>query len=167
MIARVAFLVLLLAGAAAAGFLLLRSPGAAAGPEEERTAAFAGPRKCQACHLERHRRWVESAHSRAGASLTAEQIRKGVDFRGRACAECHVTGWKKPSGFRSGAETPELGNVGCEACHGPASEHIWVMTKAKVDGTEPADRKIGRSEDCSTCHNPHLSYRKLYGAKKD
>ena len=55
-------------------------------------------------------------------------------------------------------------NVGCESCHGPGSQHIMTMAMADED-EEVADKKISKSVGCVQCHNPHTSYRKLYGKK--
>jgi tetratricopeptide (TPR) repeat protein len=50
------------------------------------------------------------------------------------CADCHSTNLKKnyDAKTRSYHTTWDVINVSCEACHGPASEHIvWTKTKAK------------------------------------
>ena len=52
------------------------------------------------------------------------------------------------TGFASWPETPELGNVGCEACHGAGKRHA-------EDPTKPYDKSSeGR---CRECHNPDHS----------
>jgi hypothetical protein len=48
---------------------------------------------------------------------------------------CHTTGFERTpggdfiagvDGFETPESTPELGGVGCEACHGPGSRHVEV-----------------------------------------
>jgi hypothetical protein len=52
------------------------------------------------------------------------------------------------SGFVSEEKTLHLKNVGCENCHGPGSEHIRTLGKAKT--TEP-------KSVCLDCHTPEHS----------
>ena len=135
-------------------------------------AKYKGASACKMCHDKEHEgagynpwaAWQEMKHAKAMESLTAEQIASGKDAQGRACVSCHTTGYGKESGFVSVDDTPKLAGVGCEACHGPGSLHIMTMAMAE-EGEEIADKKIGKSAECITCHNPHISYKKLYGKK--
>jgi hypothetical protein len=49
-----------------------------------------------------------------------------------------------------------LAGVTCEACHGPGSEHVAAPKEQKKD-------TITQKAVCTNCHNPHVSYKKLYG----
>jgi len=40
-----------------------------------------------------------------------------------SCLACHTVGYKLPTGFVSKSATPQLANVQCENCHGPAANH--------------------------------------------
>lgn len=133
---------------------------------ESSGSAFTGSRQCLACHRSEHETWETMRHAQAFQSLTRDQIRSGKDEQGRVCISCHVTGFWDPMGFASAEETPLLTGVGCEACHGGGKEHIKTMIRATLDEVEPKDKKITRSLSCTRCHNPHISYRKLYGKKE-
>ena len=126
---------------------------------------YSGSKQCQACHLGQHEAWETMNHSRAFESLRPEDVAGGKDAQGRACVQCHVTAYGKPDGFVSAEKTPMLAGVGCEACHGPGRVHIDTMIKAKLEEREVEDKKILLSVRCDTCHNPHLSYRKMYGSR--
>ncbi|WP_239113220.1 multiheme c-type cytochrome [Shimia biformata] len=85
------------------------------------------------------------------------------------CAECHATGFQKrysPARDTYASSQAEIG-VGCEACHGPGSEHVdWTKTSL------PAPKGYGFSMDfasagtqetiaqCAGCH----SRREPFGA---
>jgi len=57
-------------------------------------------------------------------------------------------GLKYESGFVSVQETGDLKDVGCEACHGPGSEHIKSLGKAETTGPK---------QECVECHTPDNS----------
>ncbi|CAH6815523.1 multiheme c-type cytochrome [Vibrio chagasii] len=54
------------------------------------------------------------------------------------CADCHSTNLKKNYNKQNNTYSTEWSeiSVGCEACHGPASEHIR-LAKGKINPTEP------------------------------
>lgn len=78
---------------------------------------YVGSAICGACHASANEVWARSEHATALATLTTAQ--HGADPE---CLACHVTGFRLPGGW-AGKTTPELDNVGCEACHGPGSDH--------------------------------------------
>ncbi len=161
---RVSVLLVVIAVSAAilvAGASLLTAP-AAKGQEGPK---FVGSEKCKMCHAEAHASWTEMKHSKAWESLTPEQIASGKDPKDRPCIQCHVTGYGKPNGWVSEEKTPALKGVGCEACHGAGGDHMKVMVAAAAAEEPVADKKISRDTGCKDCHNPHISYKKLYGAK--
>ena len=80
---------------------------------------YRGAAACAACHPAATARWEASAHAHAIGAL--EEAQRAFD---PSCLRCHVTGLGHPGGFRSHNETPGLVGVGCEACHGPASDHL-------------------------------------------
>jgi len=110
------------------------------------SGGYVGTEACKGCHEEVYARFT--AHSKKHASfksiairkkgLTAEEITK--------CYECHTTGYGKPGGFKSEAETPGLKNLGCEACHGPGSAHAAA-------GDPKAIKRKMDVKDCESCHS--------------
>lgn len=106
---------------------------------------YVGTEICKGCHQKEHTGFT--THSKMSTSfktitrmkkrLTAEEFKK--------CYECHTTGYGKPGGFKSEAETPDLKNLGCETCHGPGSGH--------ASSSDPKDikRRLD-TKDCEACH---------------
>ena len=75
-------------------------------------------------------------------------------------------GFAYHSGFKNERETPQLKNVGCESCHGPASEHVknpkneqWrhILNpwKGKENETEEQRRQrmLRVNDSCIQCHD--------------
>lgn len=120
----------------------------ASGKTEE--AKFVGSKKCRLCHLKEYKTWSATRHAVNFDSL------EGAEREDPDCVRCHTTGYGRPGGFVSVAETPDLTNTGCESCHGPGSEHIAAGKKVKA-GVE-WEKKINRTPQnaCIGCHNPHV-----------
>ncbi len=104
-------------------------------------APFATAAACRDCHEPAWEAWRASAHARAMAPLE----RGRQDFLPR-CVSCHVTGMGKPGGFRDRLSTPELVEVQCEACHGPAAAHL--------EDPEHSLGAVGLASCAETCHTP-------------
>ena len=143
---------------AGVSFLSTSSAGAAEG------AKYVGSEKCKMCHADEHTGWLESKHSKAFETLTAEEVASGK-HKDQGCIECHTTGFGKPNGFVSAEKTPELKGVGCESCHGPGGDHMKVMMAAAMNEEPVADKKIEKDAGCTQCHNPHVNFLKLYPRK--
>lgn len=107
-------------------------------------AAFAGTSACQKCHSAAHEVWTGSRHSKALATLEKVGHAKDPD-----CVGCHVVGLSSKAGFQSRAATPQLADVGCEACHGPGKAHASNPKRAKMAKVGPAS--------CAPCHRPEHS----------
>ena len=111
-------------------------------PEEMRKrlhkSPFATADKCKDCHEEEYNIWAKSSHSHAMATL--EKTHQEYDPE---CITCHTTGALVRNGFSNSHDTPELVNVQCEACHGPALEHL--------DSTSNKPPKSGE-QTCRACH---------------
>lgn len=103
------------------------------------TAHYVGAELCAACHPSAAAVWANTAHARARDVLLVRQ--KAWDPE---CLRCHVTGLGHPGGW-AGEAQPQLGYVGCEACHGPGSEH--VNAPAAGYGDLPRDASA-----CVVCH---------------
>jgi hypothetical protein len=118
---------------------------------------FAGSASCMSCHSEAHSTWSQSAHGAALQTLEKELHDKDPD-----CVGCHVVGLDKVGGFESRKVTPDLANVGCESCHGPAKAHVQ----------NPEANRLPRVErdTCMTCHNvahsPEFDFEKYWGKIK-
>jgi len=115
---------------------------------------YTGSESCKPCHEYEYEKWSSGAHAHAYATLE----RAGSQFDPE-CVVCHVVGMEYVSGFVSGQKTGYLKNVGCESCHGPGSEHIRTLGKAK---TTPAasflrSKTAGPRLDCADCHTPETS----------
>ncbi len=104
---------------------------------------FVGSKTCARCHEYEHGKWSEQAHARAFPTLQ----KVGSD-RDPECVICHVVGMEYSEGFITEERTPHLGGVGCEACHGPGSEHVQTAGQART--SEP-------KKNCLNCHTPEQS----------
>lgn len=132
---------LLLAGLFAVGCLFWASMGIS----QERT--YVGSDACADCHpdeYENFTKYAKKAKSSQSVQIMASDLTKKEL---EECYYCHTTGYGQPGGFISYEKTPELGNAGCEVCHGPGAEHV-------ESGGDPTSIKGKLSlADCETCHN--------------
>ncbi len=105
-------------------------------------APWVGAVSCVPCHAEANTVWTGSSHAHALETLKAVKR----DYT-RTCVLCHVTGWDNPEGggFKDPATTPQLVDVQCEACHGPAADHI-------ADPSAPYG-VVKVPERCQNCHD--------------
>jgi hypothetical protein len=122
------------AGGAGAG----QTPAAAAGPP-----VYTGAERCQPCHADAYTTWSQSKHAHAFDIL----VKSSQNYNPK-CVGCHTMGYGKPQGFVSATATPGLEHVGCEACHGPSSQH--PDTVGKGYGATTLDR-------CRECHTSENS----------
>jgi 2',3'-cyclic-nucleotide 2'-phosphodiesterase (5'-nucleotidase family) len=99
---------------------------------------FATEKVCKTCHPKIHQTWEQSRHGHAYKTL--RKINKAFDPE---CLVCHVVGWNEPGGFVSEIDTPDLMNVQCEVCHGPALKH--AEAPAKGFG-------LDAKQACKKCH---------------
>ena len=115
--------------------------------------AYVGSKKCMKCHFKQHATWKKEKHAVAYETIANEDDKQ-------LCMPCHTTGYRAPGGFTSIDETPDLANVGCESCHGPASKHVELGEEAKKNGGEvPQSVRDSISKAtlaCTNCHNPHV-----------
>ena len=106
---------------------------------------YVGTEECKDCHAKEYNSFI--THARKNNSFkSVASMKKGLtEAELKKCFECHTTGYGKPSGFRSEAETPHLKNAGCEVCHGPGSTHVKAGNPKEIKGhlTE---------KDCEVCH---------------
>ena len=130
---------------------------------------YVGSSACKDCHVSATKAWEASKHSHAWATLVEREKVDGWPVSKHPdCVSCHAVGYGEVSGFVNPDKTKDLAAVGCEACHGPASKHIEVMSelaareattgkKASSDEVLAASN-AGRlqkadARGCTLCHN--------------
>lgn len=108
---------------------------------------YTGSASCAVCHKYEHDKWSSKAHAKAYQTLV--DINQQYDPE---CIQCHVVGFQFQSGFKNENSPVDLRDVGCEVCHGPASQHI----ASQLSGGQyaaPGDPKFR----CIDCHTPEHS----------
>jgi hypothetical protein len=132
---------------------------------------FTGSKSCADCHELPFQVWRKSRHATAWRSL-AETSKPARTFDPE-CIACHVVGWNPAEflpyehGFWGEKETPELMNVGCEACHGSGENHIKAEQGSDI-ALQEKHRNIIRlpldnaKKVCVQCHDgdnsPHFDF---------
>jgi hypothetical protein len=107
-------------------------------------ATYLGTAACARCHAPEIGFWRTTKHARAFAAL--EAARSGAAL---ACVGCHVTGFAQPGGSMDLAVlATRLRDVGCEACHGPASAHVDAPREPGLVARRPS------AATCLGCHTP-------------
>jgi len=123
-------------------------------------------KKCQRCHKAAYAVWEKSKHAHAFDTLLKPPSGPANRQYDGECIVCHTVGFGYESGYRNERETPHLKNVGCESCHGPASEHLkkpydkrWhpLLNPWHAPANEtPAmkqRRQLRIGEFCQQCHD--------------
>lgn len=113
---------------------------------------FVGSAACAACHREAWERFRASKHHRAQHRVAAA---KPARARARECIGCHVVGYGFDGGFVDLEATPELGEVGCESCHGVGGAHV-ARGGGRGYGLRPGFPESWRPL-CTSCHDPSNS----------
>ncbi|MES2924867.1 MAG: multiheme c-type cytochrome [Verrucomicrobiota bacterium] len=113
-------------------------------PGVSATATYVGSASCQGCHPQAHEVWQKSGHGHAFETL----VKRGSDADPH-CIKCHTVGFGQASGYRRPLGVDSLVDVGCESCHGPASEHLAKQLHGKP--TAFKFRPLGPG-DCKSCH---------------
>jgi hypothetical protein len=116
--------------------------------------SYAGSDACMNCHQEIYRRFKTTPKA-STRTLVEKMLPKLTGEEQKTCFQCHATGYGRQSGFVSYAQTPHLGDIGCEACHGPGSAHILSHTQ---DGSEEKPQagtiRMPEAQTCASCHIP-------------
>ncbi len=113
--------------------------------ERNQEPRYVGMEKCKNCHAEHVKTYSEWKYSRNFRILEM----RGRD-RDPECLPCHTTGYGKPGGFVDIETTPDMKNVQCETCHGPASLHVDAPTVEEHQMTLTIPKNV-----CTTCHYQH------------
>ena len=117
---------------------------------------YEGASDCKDCHKAQYAKWRSTEHAHAYETLVKHGRQHDPE-----CAECHVVGLRKQTGFRGPRAKPNLAGVGCECCHGPGNVHGRYT-----------DRPYGRANmpPCERCHDdehdPRFDSAKAYGKIK-
>lgn len=130
---------------------------------------YVGAKSCAGCHKAETQDWQRSAHGKAMEILVAgkrsgPKHKAGLDpdkdySNDEKCLKCHTTGLKQKGGFVDMSSTPDLAGVGCESCHGPASEYREIHKKKMLDFKSAETRAAGQTyaskgdKVCEKCHN--------------
>jgi hypothetical protein len=103
---------------------------------------YVGAGGCAGCHGDKFNQWQTTGHADAfsGIANLPPAVRKN-------CLPCHTVGYGQPTGFVDPTTTPQLMDVGCENCHGPAAGHKY----GDHDLIRPAVTIA--SEVCGGCHS--------------
>ncbi|MFZ9888185.1 MAG: multiheme c-type cytochrome [Myxococcota bacterium] len=126
---------------------------------------YVGVETCYGCHRQAVQFWqsqfvvgtgkdqegrpVERRLSHATAWDTLVNLGKDKD---RSCVACHSIGFNEPGGYCKTSEVDFRQNVQCEACHGPASEHV-----ARAGDPAALVRRDVGEQVCRNCHHvPHI-----------
>lgn len=105
-------------------------------------SGYVGSEACMGCHQAEYRKWKESGHADAFATLVGKKAERNGD-----CVTCHVIGFDRADGFIDESNTGHLKNVGCEQCHGPRLKHL---SDPKGNRAPVADAPAL----CAGCHHP-------------
>jgi len=126
------------------------------GRKGKKKKVFASEKACKTCHPKIHQTWENSRHGNAYATL--RRINKAFDPE---CLVCHVVGLNEPGGFISEIDTPDLRNVQCEVCHGPALKHSKAPTAGFGKDAKQACKKCHVKN-----HSPRFNFEKYWGKIK-
>lgn len=130
------------------------------------SADYVGVKKCKACHIKQYKSWNETSMANSfenlKAGVKAEAKKKAgldpdKDYTADAgCLRCHTTGYKKPGGFTTIEETPNLAGVQCESCHGPGGDFRKVMKDKKFKLADATAAGLllpdEKNNNCMECH---------------
>jgi hypothetical protein len=109
-------------------------------------SAYEPSEACGKCHKAEYDQWLTTRHAHAYASI--KRVGRQDDPE---CILCHTMGLGRKGGFVSMAETPDLGRVTCQACHG-----FTCAECPRAVGKDPKrDPRIAiASRMCMSCHGP-------------
>jgi PKD repeat protein len=102
--------------------------------------SYVGSGGCSGCHGVVYETWVGTLHASAYNAITNGSVPTNeLVYR--------TVGYGQPTGFTNSTTTPQLENVGCENCHGPAgwhknSDHALIIPALTV-----------AAEVCGGCHS--------------
>ena len=112
---------------------------------------YAGSKVCITCHLNICSYETNTPHASAFSNPV---FQSNGGQNNSSCLPCHTVGYGLPTGFVSGSATPQLENVQCENCHGPAANHA-----ASPDDPTVVPQVEIAADVCGGCHSAsHTAY---------
>jgi len=112
---------------------------------------YAGSKICITCHLNICSFETNTPHASA---FSNPSFQAAGGQNNANCLSCHTVGYGLPTGFVSATATPQLENVQCENCHGPAANHA-----ASPDDPSVVPRVEIAATVCGGCHSAsHSTY---------
>ena len=99
----------------------------AANSDGDAVEHYLGADFCARCHKAEYDQWRTTPHASAWQTLVDQKKEATPE-----CVRCHVLGYQKPGGFRTGDDAPRLANVQCENCHGMGTQHEAYATPARA-----------------------------------
>jgi hypothetical protein len=143
----------------------LQAMGAVPNLRKPGDPVYVGSEKCKKCHESAYEVWQKTPHSHAYQTLVDAQHPSLRQYDAE-CVMCHVTGFGYQGGYKDATSTPNLKDVGCESCHGPASLHVANPTNEewqhrlnpwRAPENEAAAAKVKRldriDQACQRCHD--------------
>lgn len=113
-------------------------------------AKYVSDKKCYLCHKLQAKTHLKDAHANSFKSLKDNRQENNPK-----CLSCHTTGYGKPGGFVDAKSSPDMADVGCQACHGPGSAHI-ENGLSKEQKRKTID--LNMSNSCQNCHEIHKEH---------
>ena len=107
--------------------------------------SYIGAQACAGCHDNIRSTELNTPH--ASAFTDPDFVAAGGQTNS-SCLACHTMGFGLPTGFVNQSKTPQLANVQCENCHGPAGNHA-----ANPDDTTVIPRVEIAATVCGGCHS--------------
>ncbi|MDM7914105.1 MAG: multiheme c-type cytochrome [Candidatus Eisenbacteria bacterium] len=108
---------------------------------------FIGTEQCKMCHKNIYDTWLTTDHAKAFDILPKESQAN------MTCLGCHATGAGKAGGYDPKAEKNlGLTGVGCEVCHGAASDYKMVHMKDKAKAATLGMVVQPTADNCKLCH---------------
>jgi hypothetical protein len=131
----------------------LRNPGKPGDP------TYVGSEKCKRCLEHAFDVWKKTPHSHAYKTLVDARRPSNRQYDPE-CVVCHTVGFGYEGGFKDAVRTPNLKDVGCESCHGPASLHVmnpaneeWQKRLNPWKYLPKEKRTLATDQFCQTCHD--------------
>jgi len=141
---------------------------------------YMGAGTCALCHSgsqfaeDKYSDWMKTAH----ASIFTQGIDGAYGHYAQSCLQCHTvgydvntnavnggfddmakqTGWIFPTNFVPGnwaatpAQVQNVANIQCENCHGPGSQHAFLLGQTNKAGWPSISATLS-SGDCNQCHD--------------